>query len=422
MKKLCIFVAAISSMMAFESCSEGVMNDETMALKPEGMLRVGTRDDDAHSVKDGRIYVMDEAGHCVSVLSVSASQPQVTKGLPKGTYDLYAVGGDDLSGLTLPEVNDATTNSDITLAANQTMGDLQWGHAQVTLVRGDAKDLNISLERKVVCITGISILEVPAEVTAVDVSIRPLYKVLKLDGSYYFDDFFMAISLTKHDATWETNEPVYCFPSAGRAIITISMTTAEGERHYSYVTGEEGLPANTQVQIHATYSEAWATSIKASLTYAAWGEPVTMTFDFNEDNAGNKRENKDKAVPTVGQTYGGYYVVSVDAEHRKAVLLRKKQDNGISNQDLLDTAFAALVNKPTGATGNWRLPTPAECEVFALDATLSFRAFDHGYYCLDGETIKSYDIDIVNGVLKHTGFTEGFNAETWFRPVIEITY
>lgn len=408
--------------MAFESCSEGVMNDEAMALKPEGMLRVGTRDDDAHSVKDGRIYVMDEAGHCVSVLSVSASQPQVTKGLPKGTYDLYAVGGDDLSGLTLPEVNDATSNSDITLAANQAMGDLQWGHAQVTLVRGDAKDLNISLERKVVCVTGISILEVPAEVTAVDVSIRPLYQVLKLDGSYDLDDLSIDISLTKHDGTWETNEPVYCFPSAGRATITISMTTAEGERHYSYVTGAEGLPANKQVQIHATYSEAWATSIKASLTYAAWGEPMSITFDFNEDNVGNKREGGNKTIPTVGQTYDGYYVVSVDAEHRKAVLLRKKQDNGISNQEALEAAFKDLINKPSVATGNWRLPTPAECEVFALDATLSFRAFDHGYYCLDGETIKSYDIDVVNGVLKHTGFTEGFNAETWFRPVIDIAY
>ena len=88
--------------MAFEGCSEGVMNEETMAMTPEGQLRVGTRDDDANSVKDGRIYVMDATGSCVSVLSVSASQPQVTKGLPKGTYDLYALGGDDLSCLTLP--------------------------------------------------------------------------------------------------------------------------------------------------------------------------------------------------------------------------------------------------------------------------------------------------------------------------------
>lgn len=408
--------------MAFESCSEGVINDETMAWTPEGTLRVGTRDDDAHSVKDGRIYVMDEAGHCVSVLSVSASQPQVTKGLPKGTYDLYAIGGDDLSSLTLPKASEATTGSDITLAANQAMGDLQWGHAQVTLARGDAKDLNINLERKVACITGISILEVPAEVTAVEVSLRPLYQVLKLDGNYDLDDLSIDISLTKHDGTWETSEPVYCFPSAGRATITISMTTSEGERHYSYVTGTEGLPANTQVQISATYSEAWATTLNASMTYAAWGKPMSIAFDFNEDNVGNKREGGNKTIPTVGQTYGGYYVVSVDAEHRKAVLLRKGQDNGKSSQDLLDAAFAALTKKPAGATGNWRLPTPAECEVFALDATLSFRAFDHGYYCLDGETIKSYDIDVVNGVLKHTGFTEGFNAETWFRPVIDIAY
>ena len=408
--------------MAFESCSEGVINDETMAWTPEGTLRVGTRDDDAHSVKDGRIYVMDEAGQCVSVLSVSASQPQVTKGLPKGTYDLYAVGGDDLSSLTLPEASEATTGSAITLAANQAMGDLQWGHAQVTLARGDAKDLNIHLERKVACITGISILEVPAEVTAVEVSLRPLYQVLKLNGSYDLDDLSIDISLTKHDGTWETSEPVYCFPSAGRATITISMTTSEGERHYSYVTGPEGLPANTQVQISATYSEAWATTLNASMTYAAWGEPMSIAFDFNEDNVGNKREGGNKTVPTVGQTYDGYYVVSVDTEQHKAVLLRKKQGNGISNQEALEAAFKDLNKKPSRATGNWRLPTPAECEVFALDATLSFRAFDHGYYCLDGETIKSYDIDVINGVLKHTGFTEGFNAETWFRPVIDIAY
>ena len=81
-----------------------------------------------------------------------------------------------------------------------------------------------------------------------------------------------------------------------------------------------------------------------------------------------------------------------------------------------------MAKKPAGATGDWRLPAPTECEVFALDATLSYRAFDHGYYCLDGETIKSYDIDVINGILRHTGFTEGFQAETWFRPVIEITY
>ena len=360
-------------MMAFESCSEGVINDETMAWTPEGTLRVGTRDGDAHSVKDGRIYVMDETGHCVSILSVSTVQPQVTKGLPKGTYDLYAVGGDDLSGLTLPEANNATTSSPISAAANQTMGDLQWGHTQVTLARGDTKELNIDLERKVVCITGISILEVPAEVTAVCVRLQPLYKTLKLDGTYGTDDVPLDISLTKHDATWETIAPVYCFPSEGRAAITISMTTAEGDKNYSYVTDAEGLPVNTQVEIRATYSEAWATSIKATLTYAAWGEAKTMTFDFNEDNVGNKREGGNKTVPTVGQTYDGYYVVSVDAEHRKAVLLRKKQGNGISNQEALEAAFGKLTNKPAGATGNWRLPTPAECEVFALDATLSFR-------------------------------------------------
>ena len=103
------------------------------------------------------------------------------------------------------------------------MGDLQWGHTQVTLARGDTKELNIDLERKVVCITGISILEVPAEVTAVCVRLQPLYKTLKLDGTYGTDDVPLDISLTKHDATWETIAPVYCL-AASRTICSISAS------------------------------------------------------------------------------------------------------------------------------------------------------------------------------------------------------
>lgn len=421
MKHFWILVAAISSVMAFEGCSEEVMNDDVMAMTPEGTIRVGTRDGDANSVEDGRIYVMDGSGSCVSVLTVNASQPQVTKGLPKGTYDLYALGGDDLNSLVLPEASKATANSRIT--ATTTMGDLQWGHAQVTLARGDAKELNIQLERKVSCITGITIHEVPAEVTAMSVSLTPLYMDLLMDGTYSINEMTMDIPLIKADTVWKTNKPVFCFPSIGRAAITINMTTAEDERHYSYVTDAEGLPANTQVEISATYSEAWATTFKATLQYAAWGTPKTIAFDFNEDNAGNKREGRDTAVPTVGQTFEGYYVVSVDAKNRKAVLLRKKQDQGYETKDSIDYKLQHL-DKPknTTSTGEWRLPTPAECQVFALDATLTMPSYEGGYYCIDGDVVKSYNITVENGILKHTGFTEGYHAETWFRPVIDITY
>jgi hypothetical protein len=421
MKHFWIFVAAMSSLMAFEGCSEGVMNEGTMAMTPEGQLRVGTRDDDANSVKDGRIYVMDATGSCVSVLSVSASQPQVTKGLPKGTYDLYALGGDDLTCLTLPEANAAKGSSLIREAANKTMGDLLWGHKQVTLARGDVKDLNIEMARKVVCITGISIEEIPAEVSAVNVSLMPMYEALTLNGDYGANIHTVNIALTKHDVVWESTEPVYCFPSNGRATITISLTTSEGQRHYSYVTEAEGLPVNTQVTINATYSEAWATTINATLSYTAWGTPKTFTFEFNEGHAGNKRNDGETTVPTVGQIYDGYYVVSVDATNKKAVVLRRKQEAGYDTKEKLEEKLGKI-DKPSHAAGEWRLPTLAECAVFALDATLPFREFDHGYYFQEGDDVKSYDITVENGFLKHTGITEGYSAETWFRPVIDVTY
>lgn len=424
MKHFWISVAAISSMMAFEGCSEGVINDEVMAMAPEGQLRVGTRDGDANSVKDGRIYVMDSNGSCVSVLSVNDSQPQVTKGLPQGTYDLYAIGGDDLSSLVMPEANKVSTESTIYKAEKKALGDVLWGHTQVALARNDTKDVDIQMERKVVCVTGITILEVPEEVTAVNVSLVPMYEaMILLSGAYGTNYTSVTIPLTKHDTTWETEQAVYSFPSTGRATITITMTTTEGERHYSYVTAEEGLPANTQVQISATYSEAWAATLNAQLTYTAWGEQKDFDFEFNEDNAGNKDETGDTKVPTAGQTFDGYYVVSVDATNRKAVLLRKKQDAGYDTKEELNAKLEGLDKpKKVKQAGEWRLPTPAECAVFALDATLPLREYDHGYYCQDGETVKSYNIAVVNGVLKHTGMTEGYNAETWFRPVIDVTY
>ncbi len=422
MTKINFTWAAICGVLTFSSCSEEVSNFENSSEEAAGLVSIYTRGEgDELNVDNGMVYIMNQDGACIHQITMDADTKQITASLTKGTYDVYAIGGTNLSNLSLPDQENALPSSIVKPKEGEVLGDLLAAHSSLTIEEGIAKDLNINLERKVFKIETIKIKDVPEDVSAIKLSITPVRDRILLDGTYTEDMIQTNINLSKNsDGIWEAQASYYSFPSIGKPTLTISATSSAGEKHYSYIADEE-IKENTKVSIEATYSEELESVFTATLFSKAWGESKAISFDFDEDNVGNKKEQEDTAVPTVGQTYNGYYVVSVDSENKKAVLLRKKQDNGISTEEELATKFGKL-NKPTGAIGDWRLPTPEECAVFVLDATLPYREYDYGYYCKDGDVIKSYNFSIEEGKLKHTDMTEGLNANTWFRPVIEIAY
>ncbi len=422
MKKIVFTWAAICSMLAFDSCSEGVSNFENSWEEAAGLVSIHTRGEgDELTVDEGIVYIMNQEGTCIHLITMDSETKQITTSLKKGTYDVYAIGGTNLSSLNLPEKGNASASSVINLKDGETMGDLLFAHSNLVIEEGVAKDLNINLERKVFRIESIKVNDVPEDVSAINLSISPLHNKIKLDGTYTDDMTQANIALLKNtDGIWVADELTYEFPSIGKPTLTISATTSAGEKHYSYIVDEE-INANKKINIEATYSEELESTLNARLFSMDWGETKDITFDFDEDNVGNKRNPTDMAVPTVGQPYNGYHVVSVDADNKTAVLLRKKQDNNYTTEESITAKLAGLT-KPTGATGDWRLPTPEECAVFVLDATLPYREFNYGYYCIDGGVIKSYNFIIENGILKHTDMTEGLNENTWFRPVIDIAY
>lgn len=429
MKKInLVLMAAICGMaMGFGSCSEQVMNNDMPAEEGRtGLLRIQTRAGE-EGVDDGRLYILNEEGNCIHLFTLDAANPLVSANLAQGTYDVYALGGDDLDVFSLPGKETEADKRFIALTQNQVMGDLQWGHQTVEIVNGESKSLELSLERKVFLIEEVKINEVPEEVTAIEVSMMPMHSRLQLDGEYTADLTKVIVNLkSQGGGTWKSTGAVYSFPSIGRAVVTISMTFGEEVKHYSYVTESTGIPANVKVHIDATYSRTWENKLDISLKCADWGEQKDIQFTFDNGYEGTMYQGSSTEEPTVGQTYGGYYVVSVDEANRKAVLVRKSQDNNYILNDSINAKLAKGIKKPqidnVTPIGEWRLPTPEECSVFALDPTLPNRIFDHGYYCLDGNAIKSYDIDVVDGKIVNTGLTEGLSADTWLRPVIEITY
>ena len=184
-------IATLCAAVLFASCEKAVFDEnteeETVIEAPATatlniVMRAATSDEDA--VKDGRIYIFNEKGKCIQLLSTSEENNAATVTMAAGTYDLYAVGGEDLSRFILPSQESATPKSIIKRMTDKTMDDLQIKHATVSIADGEEMTQNMSLAHKVICIDELEILQVPSGVTKVEVMLTPLYSGVYLDGEY----------------------------------------------------------------------------------------------------------------------------------------------------------------------------------------------------------------------------------------------
>ena len=436
MKKCFVMVAAIGSMVAWSGCSEQVMNEDMRVELPQGqsLLRVQTRS--ATPPQEGQVYVFNSLGDCVRLLSTDESGQLASTNLVAGDYTVCAIGGEDLSAYTLPDQDVASVSSVITLAEGEEMTDLFMTSSDVTLTEGNASNLELELERQVIMIKEVSIKQVPTDVTKVEVSISPLHEGIQLDGTFTEDHTSLTLDLTKSsdNKTWTNgeNQP-YGFPSAGNPTITISFTLSNGVKTYSYQASEP-FAANHQVVLEGTYSEAQDAILSGTLIAKAWEADKSESFEFNEDNLVVPEA---PAVPEAGGTFLGYYVVSVSpgpsTGSGTAVLLRKTQEDGIGSAEEM-AERAAAINKPEGdgiTCGEWRLPTVEECRIFLEDDNVNQKIYgaEKYYYCMDGDKMKrmsawksSTGVITITGPLPSGNSAAGYNDETYYRPVIDISY
>ena len=439
MKKNFVILAAVGSVMGLSGCSEQVNNDVILEEitwgipENQGVLRVQTRSET--SPQEGMVYVFDSKGTCVKVLSTDEGGQLAATQLSVGTYSVYAIGGDDLSAYTLPDLKGAAASSVISVAEGKVMGDLLMKTATVTLTAGNASNLALELERQVLQLKEVTIKQVPTDVTKVEVSIAPLYQGIMLDGTFTEEHSTLQLELTKKsdNDTWTngTNQP-YCFPSDGEPTITVSFTRTSGVKRYSYQASET-FEANHQVVLEGTYSEEQDALLSGTLTARAWEAEKNMPFEFNEENLvdGDSSENPEEhEVSVVGSTYQGYYVVGVNAASKRAVILSKTQCNGIGNAAAMESK-ASQIEKPVGegiSCGEWRLPTIEECRFFLGDHNVEGKLYNTYYYCIDGDILKmmsaskANDVITVKGPLPSNNSSAPYENGTYFRAVIDITY
>ena len=417
------YVAAFCGMVTLGSCAQEVINEDMSAS--DSRMTVMTRGEGDPVSSPVRLYVFDSNDGCVTMETLDAGSSSFTKNLPAGTYDVYALAGDE-SRYALPSKDEATKTTPIALKSGEQYGDLMIGHSSVTLSDGNTNETTLNLSRMVILLRSVIIKDVPAGTTDVSVKISPIQESILLNGTYQGDDGSFSVALTKQSdgTTWKmATEDVFLLPSVGKPTITITIGTTS----FSYSCPNE-LEANHKITIEGTYKEPTTQPAELTLTGTingvAWGEDSHVSFDFGPED---KPSTPSGDIPAEGSTYLGCYVLKVNGN--EVTLLSPSHAKGIvddgdqNNQEAISTKInAKLANWEQTISTNWRLMNYTEAELIrssftTINAQLSTKMVNSSpYFYLNETTICN---SILGGVTIAT--TPGGKDNTYLRPVTTIT-
>lgn len=453
------------------------MNVDAQEPEPTSVLHVFTRSADptlAENVPTPvSLYVFNASNTCVGLLSDVTQNALVP--VAGGTYDIYAVAGVDASLYDMPTKDEAQKTSPLTLKSEQKQGDLMTSHATVTVADAEEHNLTLSLTRAVSGVKQITIKKVPAGVTAVSVSVAPLYETLLLDGTYSGTNGRCTIDLVKAEdgTTWSLSEDetgTFLFPSVDKPTITVNFTTASSTTSYSYAADQK-LEANHKLTIDATYTEQAKLAISGTISGSEWGDDTAITFEFDEnsatgttsggsdtggesgsgdtgsgdntgggdnteggENTGGSETSQTVELPAVGSTYKGNYVLSVDETTNQILVFSSVDETMNINPSTTDSSGAlatlnsTLDNWKVEPEWDWRIPAYSEVELMVKQRSSIMDAYKEGcrygtsgktMYCFDNNGNLSYmtQVSVDLHIYKYTDA----NEKTVLRPVATVT-
>ena len=333
------------------------------------------------------VYIFDESGSCVYLEQIVSEEENLSLNLPEGSYDVYALAGTDAEAYELPTKENAVKDAVVALKDGHGHGDVMTAHNSVTLAYGEENTLTLSLERKVMMLESVTISNVPASVTAVAVSVSPLYENIKLDGSYSGEKGEYIADLVREGESnvWKSSGAVYLLEAAGAATVKVAFTANDKMHSYSYLCPQE-LKANYKVNISGTY-RGDGVELNGSITGVEWAGTTNVTFEFDEtgesetvvpggdgDDEPSGGDVVTGTVPEVGSLYKGCYVLMTDEVEKTATLMSPKcltnlvftEGDQESLKAAVDEGIAGLA--VAGVTG-WRLANVEEMDYMRANYT-----------------------------------------------------
>lgn len=375
------FLLLVAVMTLF-SCEKYSGDDDWESKEANSTLVVRTRaamavvDEEAKVSYPVNIYIFNGSGVCVGVETISSDADELKLSLPEGRYDVYAIAGAEADDYDLPTKENATEDAVIALKDGHAHGDLMTAGNSVSLAYGEENTLTLSLERKVMMLETVTINNVPSNVTAVSVTVAPLYENIMLNGGYSGDNGEYTVSLAKEGTgnTWKSEASVYLPEASAAATVKVSFTTDDKTISYSYTCPEE-LKANYKINISGTYSGD-GVELNGSIIGETWAGTTNVTFEFSDNGSsesgvtGDDETPSNDVAPEVGTLYEGCYVLRKEQPDGNTVvtLMSVEQDRYFDGFEQGDQeALRAAVDKTFKEWGiegvpEWRLPTLEEVE------------------------------------------------------------
>lgn len=349
--------------------------------------------------------------------------------LPFGTYDIYAIGGVDSDRYHLPNEEEITEESEITLINGKEHADLMTAHDGITLEKKEGNQLTLAMKRVVTELTQVTIKQVPEDVTDVSVSLSPCYKSILINGE---------ISTSwKHEYSLNNNgEGIWSLPSPTMllvdseedATITVSFTKEDGTiKYYSYTCTEE-IKKNHQISITATYQENNNAHVVGVLIGTAWLGTQEIVFEFGEDNSSTDNNEEEDIINQVApQEYSIYeecFVLKATPNEKgyKEVLLLYNEDFNIETKEKTEAEILQEINTQLESVSinniyGWRLPNEEEVRIInnttimkkILESKLKTKFNMNYYLCVNNKDLKEFS--------RSNTIISNFSSASQYRPV-----
>lgn len=435
-KKKFFLFAAMCSVTALTSCVKEVMNEET-AGELTSRLSVITRAplDGASTIAlPVQIYVFGSDGKCAAVQTVDGDGAFPAIALAEGTYDVYALGGVDATRYTLPSQEEIRSTTEIQLQDGKVLDDLMTASAHVSLTDGEEEQLTLSMERKVMLLSGVTITNVPEDVLAVSISILPLYESVLLNGtlSGTNGNHTALLQCQADGTTWKSASNIYLFPPSQKPTISVSFQREDGTKSYAY-NCQDDISANYKLTIEGSYQAEQGVVVSGTVEGVSWDGEKTISLTFDEktgtvtgqENAGESNGNENgnengggtqMASLKVGDIYKDCYVLAV--EGNEVTLLSSIEEKGITvSGDTQASALSKINSKLEkwnidGIDGEWEMPDESMMTTF-----LTGKDSSNHYFFLSSDG----DIKLIFVNKGKISYANSLANSAYLRPVTTIT-
>lgn len=377
------------------SCQQLPEDDGWMADDDKQSLKVKVRSaGDAEIDYPLYLYAFSKDGKLAASQVMEDEDEEMSLLLNGGDFKIVALSGVS-SSYQLPG-NPSLTDVVSLVGTKGADTPLMMGKADVSISETSKASVEMTLTY-VVSALNVTLKDIPSNISAVQLSLSPLYSTLSMAGIYGGEPQKVKVdcSLTS-DGVWSA-PTTYVFPGSGdETVLSIYFKSDDGtETTYGHTFN--GAPeANHLFNVTGSYSGGiivggtfdvtdWEGSIDVEFTFGANVVPDEGEGDSDEPEIDMSK------VPEVGSIWNGTIVADIGEADDSGVdlLLMSLDEWDATTSQVDDVVNGYSVN----GISDWRLPTHDEAAVlrvrFSGDARLDLNdliaEYDEALYGLDGE-------------------------------------